>query len=1037
MSLFRNLPAIPLTIFFTLAAGIPASPQSARSVAATARVSSAVEPRQTTRLAGHVPAWATPANDLGAVAPSRHLDNMHLVLTRSPQVEAAFEQLLADQQNPSSPRYQQWLTPQQNAEQYGIAPADVAAVTGWLQSQGLSVDNVAASGIFITFSGPVSVVENAFSTTLHNFSHENTSRYAPTTEPAVPVALAGVIQSVAGLSEHVAQINSRSALAETDASAKALASGAQPLYNSGSSGAHYVSPGDFNTIYNINATYNTGINGSGSGNRVVNLIDSRIAPADITGFNSVFGLAVAQPNQIVLPGSTDPGLSADSEGEAALDVQRILGTAPGTSVDLLVFANLGFNNIFSALQYEVNTLNDPIVNMSFGACNAGNSTAESTSFDTYFKTGAAQGISFFVSSGDNAAAGCDGDSTTVPATQVLSTNLICASSYATCVGGTEFAETSSADWASSNSSTKVSAVGYIPEGAWDEPTLVNNGKTTYQASGTGGGVTNFPKPSWQTGTGVPADGVRDVPDVSFTASYHDGYLVCQADIGNDCASGTFKFIVFGTSAASPSMAGVAALLDEKLGKRQGNLNPLFYQLAATPSNSVFHDVTVASSGVSNCSTATPSMCNNSTPSATSLTGGLAGYAVGTGYDLATGLGSLDVTNFLTVAASATTPTTSTTLVLTASANPIATTQTVTFRAALTASGASETPTGTVQFYSNGSALGSAVTLSADAAITPALTFSTPGTYAITAVYSGDGNFAASTSAALSLVVTGSSSFTVTPASSSLALDAGASATDTITIASVNNFAGAVALKCVATTASGTAAGGCSLAPASVTLGSAASSVLTINTTPGTSGVLSVTVTGTSGSTIVTSSAIQVSVALPGFTAASTPASLSVTAGATTGNTEAITLTSVNGFTGIVGLSCSVTPASAAGKPICTLSPVNVTLAAGGTATTVATIVTAATQNAGLRSSLRDGGAMFAVLLCLVPFRRRRAIRSLMALLLVFGGLSAISGCGSGGTLNTAATSAVSTYTVTVTGTGTASGSATASTASTAFTVAVH
>jgi hypothetical protein len=175
--------------------------------------------------------------------------------------------------------------------------------------------------------------------------------------------------------------------------------------------------------------------------------------------------------------------------------------------------------------------------------------------------------------------------------------------------------------------------------------------------------------------------------------------------------------------------------------------------------------------------------------------------------------------------------------------------------------------------------------------------------------------------------------------------------------------------------------------------------------------------------------------LPGFTAASTPTSLTFAAGATTGNTEAITLTSINGFAGTVALNCSVSPSSAI-KPICTLTPVSVTLAAGGTAATVATIVTA-TQSAGLRNVLRSGGAMLAVLLCLVPFRRRRAIRSLMALLLIFGGLSAISGCGSGGSLDTAATTAATTYTVTVTGTGTASGSATASTASTAFTVAVN
>jgi subtilase family serine protease len=934
MYLFRNLPVVSLSFLIAFAAGSSVQAQSARTVAATARVSAAVAPRQMTRLAGHVPAWATAANDLGATAPSRRLDNMHLVLTRAPQVEAAFEQLLADQQNQASPRYQQWLTPQQNAEQYGVAPADLAAVTGWLQSQGLTVDNVAAGGIFITFSGPVSVVENAFSTSLHNFSHESTSRYAPTTEPAIPVALAGVIQAVTGLSEHVAYVHSRSAPVGNDVSARALADGAQPLFNSGSS-THYVSPGDFDTLYDINPIYKTGINGSGI--RVVNLIDSKIAPGDITGFNSVFGLSVAQPNQIVLPDSTDPGLSTDSEGEAALDVQRILGTAPGTTVDLLVFSSLSFNNILSALQYEIGTLNDPIVNMSFGACNSGNSTAESTNFDSYFKTGAAQGISFFVSSGDNAAAGCDDGSSTIPATQVLATNLICASSYATCVGGTELAETSSADWGSSNSSTRVSAIGYIPEGAWNEPTIGSSGKTVFQAEGTGGGITNFPKPSWQTGTGVPPDGVRDVPDVSFTASLHDGYLICQADIGNNCSSGTFKFITFGTSASSPSMAGIAALLDQKLGKPQGNLNPLFYKLAATPSNSVFHDVTVASSGVSNCSTATPSMCNNSTPSATSLTGGLAGYAVDTGYDLATGLGSLDVTNFLAVATGASTTTTaSTTLAIKASANPITTSQTVSFTATLTSSSTSSTPTGTVQFFSNGGALGSAATLSAaGTATTPALNFSTAGTYSITAVYSGDGNFAGSTSAAVSLVVT----------------------------------------------------------------------------------------------------------SLGNFTLVSTPSSISITSGAVA--TSNLAVASVSGFSGTVNLSCSVSPAGTAIAPSCSIAPGSVTLQAGGTATAVATITTGATQNVAAiqhssRKILGEGGAMFAALLCMVPFRRRRAIRSLTALVVALGGLSALSGCGSGGSLAaTLPASASNTYTVTVTGTGTAAGGNAATTASTAFTVTIH
>ena len=396
MYLFKRISAVLCAVCALMGGDSSLRAQTARAVAQTQRVFGDVEAGPVTRIVGHVPAWANAANDLGSVASSRNLDNLHLVLARSAPVEAAFEQLLADQQDPASPRYHQWLTPQQNADQYGIAAADVAAVTDWMKSRGLSVDGVAGGGLFITFSGPVSVVESAFSTRLHTFMHEGSARFAPTAEPGVPAALAGVIQSVAGLTEQMAHVQSR-------AGAIAASGEVQPLYNT-SSGSHFLSPGDFNVIYGVTPTLSAGINGTGM--RVVNLIDSRIAAADITGFNSVFGMSVAQPNQILVPGGTDPGLSSGSEGEAALDVQRILGTAPGAAVDLLVMGSLSFNNIYSALQYEVGTLNDPIVNMSFGSCNSGNSTSQSQAFDSYFKTGAAQGISFFVSSGDQGAAGC-------------------------------------------------------------------------------------------------------------------------------------------------------------------------------------------------------------------------------------------------------------------------------------------------------------------------------------------------------------------------------------------------------------------------------------------------------------------------------------------------------------------------------------------------------------------------------------------------------------------------------------------------------
>ena len=301
----------------------------------------------------------------------------------------------------------------------------------------------------------------------------------------------------------------------------------------------------------------------------------------------------------------------------------------------------------------MNTLVDPVMSISFGDCEANAGQQGVSVWDTLFSAAAAEGISVMVSSGDSGAAGCDGDSNTLPVTQSASINYICASSYVTCVGGTEFADTSGAAsyWSAQNGSGDSSAVSYIPEGAWNEPTSSSGGKTVYAASGTGGGASAYiAKPSWQTGTGVPADGMRDVPDVALSSATHDGYLACLAYAGGDCSQQ--KFEVFGgTSAAAPGMAGIVALMNTATGSAAGNVNPLLYQLAAG-SGGVFHDVTETTAGVSGCTVSIPSMCNNSTPSAAGLTGGLAGFEVATGFDQSTGWGSVDGAKLIAAAMTA-------------------------------------------------------------------------------------------------------------------------------------------------------------------------------------------------------------------------------------------------------------------------------------------------------------------------------------------------------------------------------------------------
>jgi hypothetical protein len=233
---------------------------------------------------------------------------------------------------------------------------------------------------------------------------------------------------------------------------------------------------------------------------------------------------------------------------------------------------------------------------------------------------------------------------------VASSNFICVSSYATCVGGTQFADIANPNnyWSSNNGDGFASALSYIPEGAWNEP-LDGSGNPRTAASG--GGVSAYiPTPNWQTGAGVPGSQGRYTPDVSFSASAHDGYFACLAAAGRSCvvnSNGQFGFEYFyGTSASTPDMAGIAALLNQKMGGAQGNLNPRLYALAATPGSDVFHDVTVSTSGVVDCAPSIPSMCNNSTPGPGGLSGGLPGYLVTPGYDEATGLGSIKVANLL-------------------------------------------------------------------------------------------------------------------------------------------------------------------------------------------------------------------------------------------------------------------------------------------------------------------------------------------------------------------------------------------------------
>ncbi|MCX6629714.1 MAG: IPT/TIG domain-containing protein, partial [Candidatus Solibacter sp.] len=250
---------------------------------------------------------------------------------------------------------------------------------------------------------------------------------------------------------------------------------------------------------------------------------------------------------------------------------------------------------------------------------------------------AAQGISVFISSGDSGSAGCDNPGSSTPASHGLGVNGLASTPYNVAVGGTQFADTASPAtyWNTANDSHAASARGYIPETTWNESSYTTanaSGNNLY--AGSGGVSAIYATPVWQSGPGVPTADPgaatqhhRYLPDVSLTAAGHVGYLVYRQG---------GLYLVGGTSASSPAFAGLMAVVNQYTGGRNGNPNTRFYSLA-TQSPAAYHDVTTGTIAVP-CAGGSPG-CSTAVPA--SNAGVMTGYAAARGFDLATGLGSVD------------------------------------------------------------------------------------------------------------------------------------------------------------------------------------------------------------------------------------------------------------------------------------------------------------------------------------------------------------------------------------------------------------
>jgi subtilase family serine protease len=476
----------------------------------------------------------------------------------------------------------------------------VEQVVAWLQGQGLGVVAVARGRNWVAASGTAAQIESSFQTELHQYFVHGETHFANATEPSVPAALGGIVRTVRGLNDFRLQPGKASL---------------KPANTSGTS--HYLAPNDFATIYDLNPLYAAGINGSGQ--TLVVAGQTQIEVSDITTFRSSYGLPASDPQILLVPGSRSPGIVRSNLPEADLDLEWSGAVARNATI-IYVYAE----DVTVSIQYAIDQNLAPVLSSSYGSCEPETPSSEITSFEGFAKQGNAEGITWINAAGDSGGADCDDDEN-----PGLAVDTPASIPEVTGMGGTEFAEGSGNDWSATNTVDQASALSYIPEKVWNDSAEVG------QPNAGGGGVSiYFSRPSWQIGTGVPANNARNVPDISISASpNHDGYLVY---------TGGSVQIYGGTSFGAPTFAGIATLLNQYLvssgaqpAAGLGNMNPGLYVLAQT-TPAAFHDITTGNNIVTVPCASRSRACSNSP----------AGYSATIGYDNASGLGSVDAYNLV-------------------------------------------------------------------------------------------------------------------------------------------------------------------------------------------------------------------------------------------------------------------------------------------------------------------------------------------------------------------------------------------------------
>jgi hypothetical protein len=649
---------------------------------------------------------ANAVNDRGPVVATFRMEHMMLQLRRPPAREQALEQLINQLHDRGSANFHHWLTAQEFGQRYGLAQEDLATIVGWLQSHGFQVNVVYPNRMLIDFSGTAGQVGAAFHTVIHHLNVNGKNHIANMSDPKIPAALAAAVAGVVSMHDFKPHPMNR------------------PRANYTAGGGYYlVVPADLATIYNLNPLFAAGY--SGQGQTIVVVEDTNVYSAgDWNTFRTKLGLATAYPygtfTQVHPPGSganncINPGVNGD-DAEAILDAEWASAGAPNAAIELASCADTATFGGFIALQNLLNASSTPpaVVSISYGDSEPDLGQTANAAIKSLYQQAVTEGVSVFVSSGDEGAASSDANQSY--ATHGVSVSGFTSTPYNVSVGGTDFGDTYAGTngtyWSATNASDYGSALSYVPEIPWNDScasvliaTYVSGSGVTYgssgfcntpsgssfltTASGSGGpsgcatgtpsisdvvsgSCAGYAKPSWQSVLGNPSDGVRDTPDVSLFAAngvWGHYYVVCWSDIGrggSSCTGTPDTWSGFGgTSVSSPIMAAIQALINQATGTRAGNPNPSYYSLAASEfgasgnsscnstlgngvaSTCVFYDVTqgdmdVPCLGSFNCYLPSGTYGVLSTSNAAYQPA----YGTKTGWDFATGIGTVNAYNLV-------------------------------------------------------------------------------------------------------------------------------------------------------------------------------------------------------------------------------------------------------------------------------------------------------------------------------------------------------------------------------------------------------